>query len=116
MNPKQVNPALAANLGWDVKQMNDTEKVTVVRRRVVYEESVLTKKEFEKMNNLVKDSEDFFLNHLEMKDIQFSDFAEEETSYTAFPGDVTSFTDDAISFLFENKIWTDAYEPIKVAS
>lgn len=116
MNPKQVNSAFATNLGWDVEQMNDTEKVTVVRRRVVYEELVVTKKEFEKMNMFVKDSEDFFLNHLEMKDIQFPDFTEEETSYTAFPGDVTSFTDDAISFLFENKIWTDAYEPIKVAS
>jgi hypothetical protein len=118
MNPTQLHPALAFNLGYDVDSMNDSEKVTLVRRRVVYEELVISKKEFDKMNEHIKEHwyDDFYLSKLQMKDFGFPDFAEEETQYIAFPGDVTSFTDDAIGFLFEDKEWTDSYEPIKLAN
>lgn len=119
MNPTQLHPAFAMNLGYDVDAMNDSEKVTLVRRRVVYEELVMSKNDFDEMNKKLScnfDDDEFYLSELEMDDIQFPDFTEEETEYIAFPGDVTSFTDDAIAFLFENKKWTHAYEPVKLAS
>jgi len=116
INPTQINPAFAVNLGYDLDAMNDDQKVTLVRRRVVYEELVMSKDEFEQINQKIKDDECFYLSELDMKDIDFPDFTSEETEYIAFPGDVTSFTDDAIAFMFDNKPWTDAYEPVKVAS
>jgi hypothetical protein len=121
MNPTQLHPAFALNLGYDLDAMNDSEKVTLVRRRVVYEEIVMSTDEFEKMNQKIEssnldDEEEFYLDHLKMEDIGFTDLPAEETRYIAFPGDVTSFTDDAIAFLFENKTWTDSYEPVEVAS
>ena len=116
MNRTQIHPVLASNLGYDLDAMNDSEKVTLVRRLVVYEELVMSKNEFEKMNqrNLHID-DDFCLNDLKMTDIQFPDFTDEETKYIAFPGDVTSFTDDAIGFLFEEQHWTDTYESVRLA-
>lgn len=117
MNPTQLHPAFAENLGMDIQQMNDADKVTVVRRRVVYEEVVLTKDEFNEINRCIENDVDFIsFDELDMKDIGFPCFVAEETEYTAFPGDVTSFTDDAISFLFENKVWSESYEPIQIAS
>ena len=122
MNPTQLHPAFALNLGYDLDAMNDSEKVTLVRRRVVYEEVVMSTDEFEKMNqkidsfHLDDDSEEFYLNDLKMQDICFTDMPAEETRYIAFPGDVTSFTDDAIAFLFENQTWTDPYEQVEIAS
>ena len=120
MNRTQIHPVLASNLGYDLDAMNDSEKVTLVRRRVVYEELVMSKNEFEKMNQRnfrtdIDDDDDFCLNELKMTDIQFPDFTDEETKYIAFPGDVTSFTDDAIGFLFEEQQWTDAYESVRLA-
>jgi len=117
MNPTQLHPALAMNLGYDVDAMNDSEKVTLVRRRVVYEELVMSKDEFDKMNQKIKLHDDeFYLSELKMDDIQFPDFTDEQTEYIAFPGDVTSFTDDAIAFMFKNKEWTDPYESVNLAS
>jgi hypothetical protein len=117
MNPTQLHPAFAMNLGYDVNAMNDSEKVTLVRRRVVYEELVMSKDEFDKMNQKLKSHDgEFYLSELKMDDIQFPDFTDEQTEYIAFPGDVTSFTDDAIAFLFKNKEWTDSYEPVNLAS
>jgi hypothetical protein len=122
MDLAQIHPAFAMNFGYDVDAMNDSEKVTLVRYRVVYEELVMSKDEFDKMNKMIEgidietEDDDFYLNQLKMNDIQFPDFTEEKTEYIAFPGDVTSFTDDAIGFLFQNQPWTDAYEPVKLAS
>lgn len=116
MNPTHLHPAFAMNLGYDVDAMNDTEKVTVVRRRVVYEELVMSKEEFAQMNQKIANwDDDFYLRELEMDDIGLPDFTEEETQYTAFPGDVTSFTDDAIAFMFDEVYWTDSHEPVKIA-
>ena len=117
-----MNPVIAAQFGYDVDAMNDSEKVTVVRRRVVYEELVMSKDEFDKMNHEVNNYNEetgeygVYLSELEMSDIQFPDFTDEQTAYIAFPGDVTSFTDDAIAFIFENQPWTDGYEPVELAS
>lgn len=122
MNPTQLHPAFAMNLGYDVDAMNDSEKVTLVRRRVVYEELVMSKDEFDKMNRGIQNYDEenceyeVYLSDLEMEDIGFPDFTEYENLYIAFPGDVTSFTDDAIAFLFKNKEWTDSYEPVNLAS
>ena len=122
MDLAQIHPAVAMHLGYDVDAMNDSEKVTVVRRRVVYEELVMSKDEFDKMNHEVNNYNEetgeygVYLSELEMSDIQFPDFTDEQTAYIAFPGDVTSFTDDAIAFIFENQPWTDAYEPVELAS
>jgi hypothetical protein len=123
MNLTQLHPAFAMNLGYDVNAMNDSEKVTLVRRRVVYEELVMSKDEFDKMNQIIggvdietEDDDDFYLNQLKMDDIQFPGFTDEQIDYIGFPGDVTSFTDDAIAFLFENQPWTCAYESVKIAS
>jgi hypothetical protein len=118
---KQLHPELAANLGYDVNAMNDSERVTLVRRRVVYEQLVMSKNEFNKMNQLlegvdIETDDDFYLNQLKMDDIQFPDFTDEQTEYIAFPGDVTSLTDDAIGFLFEDQPWTDPYESVRLAS
>ena len=117
-----MNPTIATQLGYDLNEMNDSEKVTLVRRRVVYEELVMSKDEFDKMNHEVNNYHEetgeygFYLSELEMSDIQFPDFTDEQTAYIAFPGDVTSFTDDAIAFIFENQPWTDGYEPVELAS
>jgi hypothetical protein len=98
-------------------QLSDSEKVTIVRRRIVYEELVVSKEEFNKMNKQLKAewNEDFYLDDLNMVNINFPDLADMETTYTAFPGDVTSCTDDAIAFLFDNQKWTESHEPIKLA-
>jgi hypothetical protein len=123
MNPTQVHPAFAANMGWNIQKMNDSEKVTLVRRRVVYEELVMSKSEFDAMNEKTylenwDNDEEFYLSELEMKDIGFPDFTDDQTQYIAFPGDVTSCTDDAIAFLYQNQEWIDGFgsEHVKIAS
>ncbi len=116
MKLSQIPPALAQNFGYDVMAMNDTEKVTVVRRKIVYEELVMSKDEFEQLNNNLEEDEDFSYNELNMTNIGFEDLTNESIEYTAFPGDVTSFTDDAITFMFENVIWSESFEQIQVAS
>lgn len=117
MKLSEIPSQVAQNFGYDVNAMTDTEKVTLVRRRIVYEEVVISKDEFEKMNEeIVNDHSKFYLCELPMNDIGFPDFVDEETQYTAFPGDVTSFTDDAIAFLFEDQSWSDSFEPVQLAS
>lgn len=114
MKLSTIPPAFAQNFGYDIDAMNDTEKVTVVRRKVVYEELVMSKDEFEQLNN--NPDEDFSYNDLNMTDIGFEDITNESIEYTAFPGDVTSFTDDAITFMFEDVIWSESFEQIQIAS
>ena len=85
-----------------VRDTTDTT-VTLVRKRVVYEEKVISREEFNKLNERLaksyndEDYEEFYPSDIEgFEDIDFPDFTDEETGYLAFPGDVTSFTDDAI--------------------
>jgi hypothetical protein len=117
MNILQLDPVSASIVGYNMDQLSDPEKVTIVRRRVVYEELVVSKEEFNKMNKQLKAewNDDFYLDGLDMVDINFPDLADMETTYTAFPGDVTSCTDDAIAFLFVDQKWTESHEPIQLA-
>jgi len=112
-----MNPTVATQLGYDLNAMNDSDKITLVRRRVVYEELVMSKNEFDAMNEkLSSDEEEFSLYELKMKDIWFTELTDDSTEYVAFPGDVTSATDDAIMFLYPNQEWTDSYETVNIAS
>ena len=88
--------------------------VTLVRKRVVYEEKVISREEFNKINERLaksyddEDYEEFYPSDIEgFEDIDFPDFTNELTGYVAFPGDVTSFTDDAIAFMFEHQPWSN---------
>ena len=104
-----------------VRETTDTT-VTLVRKRVVYEEKVISREEFNKLNERLaksyndEDYEEFYPSDIEgFEDIDFPDFTDEETGYLAFPGDVTSFTDDAIGFMFTHQPWSN-YGVIKEAS
>ena len=118
--------------------------VTLVRRRVVFDEMLITREEYNKLNetivsqddyeigfevvnqlipeeNLRKGFQDLGNDHYVTSDQwyhfpEMDDFTDDETAYIAFPGDVTSFTDDAIGFMFTNQPWGDAGERIEEAS
>ena len=95
-----------------VRDTTDTT-VTLVRKRVVYEEKVISREEFNKLNerlakSLNDEDEEFYPCDIEgFEDIDFPDFTDELTGYIAFPGDVTSFTDDAIAFMFDHQPWSN---------
>ena len=98
-----------------VKQCDGDNTVTLVRRRTVYEEKVVTIEEYIDLNE--KLSEEMYASEIEgFESIGFDDFEDEETKYIAFPSDVTSFTDDAIGFMFQNQPWSDGYGMIPLAS
>ena len=98
-----------------VKQCDGDNTVTLVRRRTVYEEKVVTLKEYIDLNE--KLSEEMYASDIQgFESIGFDDFEQEETKYIAFPSDVTSFTDDAIGFMFQNQPWSDGYGMINLAS
>ena len=98
-----------------VKQCDGDNTVTLVRRRTVYEEKVVTIEEYLDLNE--KLSEEMYASDIKgFESIGFDDFEEEETKYIAFPSDVTSFTDDAIGFMFQNQPWSDGYGMIPLAS
>jgi len=98
-----------------VKQCDGDNTVTLVRKRTVYEEKVVTIEEYLNLNE--KLSEEMYASDIKgFESIGFDDFEEEETKYIAFPSDVTSFTDDAIGFMFQNQPWSDGYGMIPLAS
>ena len=98
-----------------VKQCDGDNTVTLVRRRTVYEEKVVTIEEYLDLNE--KLSEEMYASDIQgFESIGFDDFEDEETKYIAFPSDVTSFTDDAIGFMFQNQPWSDGYGMIPLAS
>ena len=47
---------------------------------------------------------------------RWDDFSYDDTEYIAFPGDVTSFTDDAVGFMFTNQPWRGIGERIEEAT
>ena len=99
-----------------VEKCDGEDTVTIVRRKVIYEEKVVSREELKQINERVQKDDDFCLDSIEgMEDIDFEDFTMEEEQYIAFPGDVTSFTDDAIGFMFENQPWGGLYEPVQEA-
>lgn len=111
----KIAQPVANTLGYNYDAINDEDMVTIVRRKVLLEEAVITKKEFDELNNQVESDDDgFYWSHLEWKDAEWPDYNEEQTFYTAFPGDVTSFTDDCVSFAFTDIDWTASYEKMNI--
>jgi len=106
--PTEIHPAIAANLGWDIDAASNDNLVTVVRHRIILEE-------FNTMNENVKNEESCW-NEIEWQDAQWDDYCEERTTYTAFPGDVTSFTDDCVAFLYPEAEWVECFETVKCAN
>lgn len=108
----EINPVLAESLGYDLEAASNEDVVTVVRRRVILEEVVISKEQYEKINSEIDSDEGMAWSQLDWKDAEWSDYSDENTSYTAFPGDVTSFSDDCVNF-YDND-WFDNYDKISL--
>lgn len=106
----EINPVFAETLGYDLKAASNKDVVTMVRRRVVLEEVVISKEQYDKINSEINDDEGIVWSQLDWEDAEWSDYNELNTLYTAFPGDVTSFSDDCVNF-YDND-WWDAYDII----
>ena len=48
----------------------------------------------------------------EEEDAELDDFCEEKTTYCAYEGNITSFTDDAVAFMYPDAEWVECFEPI----
>ena len=118
--------------------------VTLVRRRVVFDEMLITREEFNKLNEKIESDDDYEIGFEVVNQLipeenlrkgftdlgndsyvtsdqwyhfsEMDDFTYEDTEYIAFPGDVTSFTDDALGFMFTNQPWGEVGERIEEAT
>ena len=88
--------ALATNMGQDKKDSDNL--VTLVRRRFLLEEVVLTREQYENYSSKV-DSNGFTWDLLKWENAQWEDYEFENTYYSAYEGDITSFTDDVVAFM-----------------
>ena len=126
-----------------VSSTEDT-MVTLVRRRVVFDEMLITREEFNKLNEKIESDDDYEIGFEVVNQLipeeklrkgfqdlgddnyvtsdqwyhfsEMDDFTYDETAYIAFPGDVTSFTDDALGFMFTNQPWGEVGERIEEAT
>lgn len=99
-----------------VKNCDGENTVTLVRRRVVYEEKVVSFDEYIQLNRDLN-TDEMYPSEIEgFESIGFDDFEMEDVNYVAFPGDVTNFTDDAIGFLFNYQPWDDGFDGIHISS
>ena len=126
-----------------VSSTEDT-MVTLVRRRVVFDEMLITREEFNKLNEKIESDDDYEIGFEVVNQLipenklrkgfqdlgndsyvtsdqwyhfsEMDDFTYEDTEYIAFPGDVTSFTDDALAFMFTNQPWSEIGEIIEEAT
>ena len=89
--------ALATNMGQE--KLDSDNLVTLVRRKLVLEEVVVTREEYEKYNKIVGQDDDFYWSELNWENAQWEDFEWENTYYSAYEGDITSFTDDVVAFM-----------------
>lgn len=88
--------ALATNMGQE--KLDSDNLVTLVRRRFLLEEVVLTREQYENYSSDVE--EDVFTwDLLKWKNAQWEDYEFENTYYSAYEGDITSFTDDVVAFM-----------------
>ena len=87
---------LATNMGQDKKDSDNL--VTLVRRRFLLEEVVLTREQYENYSSKV-DSNGFTWDLLKWENAQWEDYEFENTYYSAYEGDITSFTDDVVAFM-----------------
>jgi hypothetical protein len=87
--------------------------MNVVRKITSFEEVVMTKKDFMKLNKELKDPEEYCYKIEELRDIGFvtapSGIAPDK--FTAFVGDITSYTDDML--FVSNPHWSED-GPIKL--
>ena len=88
--------ALATNMGQE--KLDSDNLVTLVRRRFLLEEVVLTREEYENYSSKV-DSNGFTWDLLNWENAQWEDYEFENTYYSAYEGDITSFTDDVVAFM-----------------
>ena len=126
-----------------VSSTEDT-MVTLVRRRIVFDEMLITREEFNKLNEKIESDDDYEIGFEVVNQLipeenlrkgftdlgndsyvtsdqwyhfsEMDDFTYDETEYIAFPGDVTSFTDDALGFMFTNQPWGEVGERIEEAT
>ena len=85
-------------------RMNDPNLVTVVRRKVVYEEVVITREKFNRLGNLSNDEYCHFLESFQ--DWGFDHNILEENSFVAFSGDITDGTDDVLYSYDDELTWS----------
>ena len=88
--------ALATNMGQE--KLDSDNLVTLVRRRFLLEEVVLTREQYENYSSKV-DSTGFTWDSLKWENAQWEDYEFENTYYSAYEGDITSFTDDVVAFM-----------------
>ena len=98
-----------------VKNCDGENTVTLVRRRVVYEEKVVSFDEYIQLNKDLND--EMYPSEIEgFESIGFDDFEMEDVNSVAFHGNVTEFTVDAIGFLFNYQPWDDGFDGIHISS
>ena len=100
---------LAQQMGQE--KIDSDNLVTLVRRRFVLEEVVMTREQFE---NYSSDFEEdvFSWQDLNWKNAQWEDYEWENTYYSAYEGDVTSFTDDIVAFMQPDPVCRLSYEQL----
>jgi len=88
--------AIASNMGQE--KLDSDNLVTLVRRRFLLEEVVMTREQYENYSSDVE--EDVFTwDLLKWENAQWEDYEFENTYYSAYEGDITSFTDDVVAFM-----------------
>ena len=106
---------LAQQMGQE--KIDSDNLVTLVRRRFVLEEVVITREEYNNYSKKVDDEneefdDNFSWKHLNWKNAQWEDYEWENTYYSAYEGDVTSFTDDIVAFMQPDPVCRLSYEQL----
>lgn len=112
MTLTETQQALAKNMGHE--KIDPDNLVTLVRRRLVLEEVVISKEEFEKYNSEIGSYKGVYWSQLDWKDAQWHDYCEEETYYSAYQGDVTSYTDDIVAFMCPDPCIRSSFDPLEI--
>ena len=107
LNPSRQ--AICQNMGQN-KTDPDT-LVTLVRRKLVLEEAVISREEFDNYNKNMRSS-NFSWVDIDWKNAEWDDFCEEKTYYSAYEGDVTSFTDDIVGWMQPDPDHRMSFEPL----
>ena len=104
---------------------NEGEQVTVIRYRVVFEEAVISRDEFECANQKVRENGEPTSFHVENADFvdwgwcndgAIQHVVKGTEGYIAFEGDVTSGSDDLVAVTHHSEWSHDLFEPIPIVS
>lgn len=104
---------------------SEKEQVTVIRYRVVFEEAVMSRDEFESANQKIRELEEnvYFLvekaNFVDWgwcTDDTFQYVVKGPEGYIAFEGDVTSGSDDLVAVTPHSEWSHDLFEPVPIVS